>query len=268
MIFVLQRNAGILLFFLSVICICYRWPLLRPANIRNNCGVTIFAGLTKLDKESSYVKVAKLDYLQEALQSIIEPAAKSLFNSIKYKPILVPNYISDVFIDTSYVQISANGREIDKTLFNYWEIVLPTCFSHLSVSTEVSTDKRTPLVLLHGFDSSFLEYRRFANLVATDRDVFIPDILGWGFTNCSTVKDVSPKAKLDHLKCFIEQVVGGPCILVGASLGGTISINLATEVCPQLVEKLILVDGQVPNFYCSTQIFYCLIWIVSIWRAL
>ncbi len=39
-----------------------------------------------------------------------------------------------------------------------------------------------PIVLLHGFDSSCIEYRRLAPLLATlsNRDVYIPDILGWG----------------------------------------------------------------------------------------
>ena len=32
---------------------------------------------------------------------------------------------------------------------------------------------------------------------------------------------------------------------VGASLGGAIAINLATEVCPELVDKVILLDAQV-----------------------
>jgi len=75
--------------------------------------------------------------------------------------------------------------------------------------------------------------------------VYVPDILGWGFTDCSNVKDLSPKAKLEHMECFLKQVVAKPCILVGASLGGAVAINLATEICPELVKKLILIDAQV-----------------------
>ena len=37
---------------------------------------------------------------------------------------------------------------------------------------------------------------------------------------------------------------GGGC-QVGASLGGAIAINLATDVCPELVDKVVLLDGQV-----------------------
>ena len=39
-----------------------------------------------------------------------------------------------------------------------------------------------PLLLLHGFDSSFLEYRRLAPLLADRFQLFIPDLFGFGFS--------------------------------------------------------------------------------------
>lgn len=110
-------------------------------------------------------------------------------------------------------------------------------------SAEVD-EKKTPLVFIHGFDSSCLEYRRLLPQLASQRTLYFPDILGWGFTDCSAVKDFSPKAKLEHLRCVLDQVVQEPCILVGASLGGGIAINLATEVCPEMVRGVILLDAQ------------------------
>jgi pimeloyl-ACP methyl ester carboxylesterase len=111
----------------------------------------------------------------------------------------------------------------------------------------------TPIVLLHGFDSNCLEFRHLAPLLHNGagndpnntRTVYAPDILGWGFGDYSTAVDFSPQSKIQHLKAFIEQVVQEPCILVGASLGGGVAINLATEVCPELVSKLVLIDPQV-----------------------
>lgn len=47
------------------------------------------------------------------------------------------------------------------------------------------------------------------------------------------------------MKAFLEQVVRRPCILVGASLGGAMAINLASEVCPELVDRVVLIDAQV-----------------------
>ena len=112
----------------------------------------------------------------------------------------------------------------------------------------------SPIVLLHGFDSSCLEFRRLAPLLvdpagsrptSNNLQIYVPDILGWGFGDYSNVSDFSPCAKLEVLKCFLQKVVEQPCILVGASLGGGIAIKLATDICPELVEKLVLIDAQV-----------------------
>ena len=39
-----------------------------------------------------------------------------------------------------------------------------------------------PLLLLHGFDSSFLEYRRLAPLLSGRFQLIIPDLFGFGFS--------------------------------------------------------------------------------------
>ena len=171
---------------------------------------------------------------EEEANAIIEPAAKSFLDAIQYSLLTVPTYISSAPLSTSYLIIQSEGTYI--TLFSVWwsdfvyiYMLYVICYKYhwttiicsasvTSIYSHIgkSGNKRLPFVLLHGFDSSLLEFRRFARLLAkaTRRDVFIPDILGWGFINCSSVVDVSPKAKLEHLKCFIEQIVGGPCVLV------------------------------------------------------
>jgi pimeloyl-ACP methyl ester carboxylesterase len=95
-----------------------------------------------------------------------------------------------------------------------------------------------------------MEFRRLFPLLAKHRQIYAPDMLGWGFTECGNVQDFSPTAKLAHLKAFLEQVVKTECILVGASLGGGVAINLAVDMCSDLVKAVILVDAQVR---CITQ---------------
>jgi pimeloyl-ACP methyl ester carboxylesterase len=53
-----------------------------------------------------------------------------------------------------------------------------------------------PLLLLHGFDSSFLEFRRLAPLLAGGATLLIPDLFGFGFTPipCRR-KRINPKTK-------------------------------------------------------------------------
>ena len=134
------------------------------------------------------------------------------------------------------------------------------------VSQGRSKKRLPPIVLLHGFDSSCIEYRRLAPLLATlsDRDVYVPDILGWGYAlththspthllthshlgfndlECENINDFGPDAKMDHLESFIKQVIGGPVVVVGASLGGGIGITLSVK-SPKLVDKLVLIDAQ------------------------
>ena len=47
--------------------------------------------------------------------------------------------------------------------------------------------KGQPILLLHGFDSSFLEFRRIYQSLKRNFQVIIPDLLGFGFTpRCAT----------------------------------------------------------------------------------
>eukprot|EP01035_Chromulina_nebulosa_P018610 gene18610-24339_t len=148
-----------------------------------------------------------------------------MLSKIEITKVKVPYYISDEDIPGSYVKYSTFNSQFP------WSKLLP------------KSDKEKPIVLLHGFDSSLLEFRKLAPLLSEKNDVYVPDILGWGFNDHSKVKDFKPKAKIDYLKSFIKNVVKDRCTLVGASLGGAISIILAAE-CPELVESLVLIDAQ------------------------
>jgi pimeloyl-ACP methyl ester carboxylesterase len=90
-----------------------------------------------------------------------------------------------------------------------------------------------PLILLHGFDSSCLEYRRLGpQLAAQGIDAYAVDILGWGFTQLDDVDSFSADAKIETLKGFVKTMFGGDssfCV-AGASLGGAASIELAAAL--------------------------------------
>mmetsp|Transcript_48116 Transcript_48116/g.55548 ORF Transcript_48116/g.55548 Transcript_48116/m.55548 type:complete len:386 (-) Transcript_48116:107-1264(-) len=115
-----------------------------------------------------------------------------------------------------------------------------------------------PLVLLHGFDSSCLEYRRIGqNLAEQGVDTYAVDILGWGFTQLDAVTSFSADAKIQALKSFIKSNFAGNSFCVaGASLGGAAAIELAAALCKTDDDKnnedemigscagLILIDAQ------------------------
>ena len=54
---------------------------------------------------------------------------------------------------------------------------------------------------------------------------------------------LGPTQKRDHLRSFIEQRIGRPVTVLGASLGGTVAIDFAVRH-PELVDRLVLVDAQ------------------------
>eukprot|EP00531_Pseudo-nitzschia_arenysensis_P012267 CAMPEP_0116136982 /NCGR_PEP_ID=MMETSP0329-20121206/12018_1 /TAXON_ID=697910 /ORGANISM="Pseudo-nitzschia arenysensis, Strain B593" /LENGTH=395 /DNA_ID=CAMNT_0003631893 /DNA_START=21 /DNA_END=1204 /DNA_ORIENTATION=- len=94
--------------------------------------------------------------------------------------------------------------------------------------------KAPPLILLHGFDSSCLEYRRLGpQLAAQGIDAYAVDILGWGFTQLEDVNSFSADEKIEALKGFVKTMFGGKetafCV-AGASLGGAASIELAAAL--------------------------------------
>eukprot|EP00535_Pseudo-nitzschia_heimii_P002340 CAMPEP_0197191182 /NCGR_PEP_ID=MMETSP1423-20130617/22910_1 /TAXON_ID=476441 /ORGANISM="Pseudo-nitzschia heimii, Strain UNC1101" /LENGTH=434 /DNA_ID=CAMNT_0042643747 /DNA_START=144 /DNA_END=1448 /DNA_ORIENTATION=+ len=99
-----------------------------------------------------------------------------------------------------------------------------------------------PLVMLHGFDSSCLEYRRLGpKLASLGVDAYAVDILGWGFTQLDDVDSFSADAKVEALKEFVKTKFGpdSAFCVAGASLGGAASIELAAalSIAPEETEE-------------------------------
>ena len=102
-----------------------------------------------------------------------------------------------------------------------------------------------PIILLHSFDSSCLEYRRVLPLLAEKNlEAYALDILGWGFSDTSNARGVSVEAKRAHLFAFVEQhLKGRPAILVGSSLGAATIIDFVASYASS-AEGVVLCDPQ------------------------
>jgi pimeloyl-ACP methyl ester carboxylesterase len=100
-----------------------------------------------------------------------------------------------------------------------------------------------PLLLLHGFDSSHLEYRRLAPLLSSHHQLFIPDLFGFGFCPRPSNAAFNPGAVLTHLEVLLQHVLqrsGAPSVgLIGASMGGSVAVELARRQ-PGQVNRLLL----------------------------
>ena len=100
-----------------------------------------------------------------------------------------------------------------------------------------------PLVLmLHGFDSCHLEFRRLVPLLQADHSLVIPDLYGFGFCPRHGEQPVNPEMVLHHLAALLDALPSDqPLGVIGASMGGSVAMELARRY-PDRINKLLLLS--------------------------
>jgi pimeloyl-ACP methyl ester carboxylesterase len=111
-----------------------------------------------------------------------------------------------------------------------------------SRSESASGKPLPPLLLIHGFDSSLLEFRRLLPVLEPELQTWAMDLLGFGFTAQVPQVPVNPFTIRQHLYHTWKTVIRAPMVLVGASLGGAVALDFALEF-PDAVERLVLLDS-------------------------
>ncbi len=100
--------------------------------------------------------------------------------------------------------------------------------------------KGPKVLLIHGFDSSFLEFRRLVPLLEKHYELIIPDIFGFGFCPRPINSKYGPETIVKHLNSVIKEVTQGTSIgIIGASMGGAIAMQLA-KTNPTKINRLLL----------------------------
>lgn len=122
------------------------------------------------------------------------------------------------------------------------EVQTPLSPSPIATSYLQRGQGSRPLLLLHGFDSSVLEFRRLVPWLADQHAVWALDFLGFGFTDRGLGLDYSPEAIKTHLYYTWKTLIGQPMVLVGASMGGAVAIDFALTY-PEAVHQLVLIDS-------------------------
>ncbi len=148
-----------------------------------------------------------VNFLPKAIAQLTEPTSIALAQSIQREAITTP--LTPEPIATTYVRQGSGN---------------------------------TPILLVHGFDSSVLEFRRLLPLLAEKNETWAVDLLGFGFTERVAGLAFSQKAIATHLYYFWKTLISQPVILVGASMGGAAAIDFAINH-PASVEKLVLIDS-------------------------
>ena len=85
---------------------------------------------------------------------------------------------------------------------------------HACMHACIRTGDGPPILLLHGFDGSLLEFRRLLPLLAQSSRVLAVDLIGWGFS-CGSLEtypdqDLGPQQKTDHLFAFWQSLARPP----------------------------------------------------------
>ena len=119
---------------------------------------------------------------------------------------------------------------------------IPTSSDPISTAYVHQGTGGTPILLLHGFDSSVFEFRRLLPKLAEHHNTWIVDLLGFGFTDRPINTPFSPEAIKTHLYDFWKAKIDQPVVLVGASMGGAAAIDFALSH-PDAVAKLVLIDS-------------------------
>jgi len=102
--------------------------------------------------------------------------------------------------------------------------------------------KGQPLLLLHGFDSSFLEFRRIYQSLKRNFKVIIPDLLGFGFSPRCATNEYNPSKIISYLIDLLKTIqITNNLKVIGASMGGSTALKLASEM-PDSFEKIILLS--------------------------
>lgn len=104
-----------------------------------------------------------------------------------------------------------------------------------------------PLVLVHGGGAgadSLGNWQTCLPLFARDFEVFAPDMVGFGRSDCPdpTTFTYDGDARIDQLVAFVEALSLGPVSLVGNSMGGAASLGVAMKR-PDLVSNLVLMGS-------------------------
>lgn len=106
------------------------------------------------------------------------------------------------------------------------------------------TGDGVPIVFVHGLGGSHLNWVLVGPRLARGRRAFALDLRGFGLTP-GAPRSTSVRANVRLLDAFLREVVGGPAVLVGNSMGGLIS-TLQADARPESVAGLVLVDPALP----------------------
>ncbi|EXB38098.1 Uncharacterized protein L484_021020 [Morus notabilis] len=126
-----------------------------------------------------------------------------------------------------------------------WQFGDSSSYTMSSCVKPLKRRETNPVVLLHCFDSSCLEWRCAHPLLEeVGLETWAVDVLGWGFSDLERLPPCDVASKRNHLYQFWNSYIKRPMVLVGPSLGAAVAIDFAVNY-PEAVKKLVLINASV-----------------------
>ncbi|CAN8312170.1 unnamed protein product [Cochlearia groenlandica] len=194
---------------------------------------------------------------------------RSLTVTAKKFPVFLPSDVEKIK-DTFARKLAARIERLPVQVSFMEDRLMSSCV------TPLMRKETSPVLLLHGFDSSCLEWRyTYPLLEEAGLETWAFDILGWGFSDLGSLlvsilgqilltrklKDLylhvllcfylegklppcDVASKREHFYKFWKSHIKRPVVLVGPSLGAAVAIDIAVNH-PETVESLVLMDASV-----------------------
>tara|TARA_Y100001968_G_C19423986_1_gene753310 strand:- start:279 stop:1181 length:903 start_codon:yes stop_codon:yes gene_type:complete len=162
--------------------------------------------------------------LNKEKSNFINPtdASKTYISSIKNE--IIDKQASKLFEDLKWINFDGISR-------NKYDL-FPTLL----------TGEGEKILLLHGFDSCFLEYRRLIPFLKKKNKLIIPDLYGFGFCPRSNGNKYGFNYLIKHLNSVLNYFSENrPIGIIGASMGGALALELARQN-PKIINKLLLLS--------------------------
>ena len=154
----------------------------------------------------------------------------------------LPSSVAEIQDAEAIALLQKIQRRVVQVPFQQGTTAIATASVHYTPDSSLPLRGATPILLLHGFNSSLLEFRRLLPLLAGSHETWAIDLFGSGFTAYVPTVAVKPQSIRRHLLSTLETCVKQPVVLVGASLGGAVAIDFALHH-PNWVRALVLIDS-------------------------
>jgi len=151
-----------------------------------------------------------------------------------------------IFFFTSCSTSSLSRRDISQLAAGLTYVTIPAAVAHTAADVRVhyveAGDPVAPaIILIHGFAASSFTWKQITPGLAKSYHVFALDMIGFGFSGKPADFPYGREGYGKTVLNFMEQKKIEKAVLVGNSMGGAISLWIASHH-PERVTRLVLID--------------------------